>query len=99
MTTMTPKYRGAFALAMEYQLTLTGDPEILYSDLEERGWFWIEDEQLWELHIPPIQCPTCGAPKNRLIMIPSETSMWVRMECRDCGRRWLEGKHDLAETP
>jgi len=61
MAEMTPKYRGAFALAMQYGLTLTGDPKILYSDLEERGWLWIESQQLWALRIKPTTCPKCGS--------------------------------------
>ena len=51
MTNQTSvKYRGAFALALEYGFTLTGDPEILYQQLVELGWHYSVEDQVWELY-------------------------------------------------
>lgn len=48
-TQMTTKYRGAFALALHYDMVPTGGTQTLYSDLEELGWYWSEAAQAWLL--------------------------------------------------
>jgi hypothetical protein len=52
MPKMTAKYSTALTVARREKITVNGNQEELYSQLQEIGWWWNSDRKEWEHHEP-----------------------------------------------